>query len=511
MFARPKEVLKAREGTLAATPFPLLLVSLLTEERTCTLEVRLRNLEKRIVFEDGAPVACQSNLLHETLGRYLVERGKLTEPQFQQVLAESAASGKQLGSLLVEKQLISAFDLYKQLQANLAHKILDCFRWQDAKWRLLDFEPPSSPIRMNSLQLVFTGTANFLPFETVATHLVFVDEQRFALVPDAEHPLEDLKLSTKDARFVQVLKDRPVFADLQAKTGLDTEVAMRRLFALCVLGMADLAEAVDARPPPSPKVVPAPAPAPAPARAEPQGLSYLDDDEPAKNALATEFLAHRGKDPFDLLGVPVDVQAPALKKAFLSKCAALPPARFRSADLREKAENLLAAYARAFGALAEYESYLLCRKRRETANEAKRGANRPTAAEQFRIRTDLLDAASQFEEGKRRLETGLFKAAVEYFEYACDIEPRGRHRAYLAWARYQLNPNTAGRQSLADLVDACAAEPECEAAWAFRAQLSRALGDAAGAEEAYRRAFKLNPNERSYADAVRDLSRAGKR
>ena len=78
--ATPLEELgRAREGTLAESPFPVLLQALFTAERTATVELRQRQLVKRIALEDGLPVDCESNLMHETPGRYLVERGRLDE------------------------------------------------------------------------------------------------------------------------------------------------------------------------------------------------------------------------------------------------------------------------------------------------------------------------------------------------------------------------------------------------------------------------------------------------
>ncbi|MGZ3458685.1 MAG: DUF4388 domain-containing protein, partial [Archangium sp.] len=120
MFTTPAQVLRQREGALAETPFPLLLHALAIEERTCTLELKVRQREKRITFEDGAPVACSSNLLHETLGKFLVEKGKLTEADYQKALAESVQTEVPIGGLLVQKGLLSPFDLYKQMQANMA-------------------------------------------------------------------------------------------------------------------------------------------------------------------------------------------------------------------------------------------------------------------------------------------------------------------------------------------------------------------------------------------------------
>ncbi len=496
-------MLKAREGALAQTPFPLLLHAMLVEERSGTLELKLRNVEKRIAFEDGTPVGCSSNLLHETLGKYLVTRGKLTEVQYQTLLGESAATSRQLGSLLVEKQLVSAFELFKHLQTNLAHKVLDVFRWQDAKWRFTPTLEDLTPIRLAVPQLIFTGCAQ-LPPETLAAHFDLPPATRLALVPG--DGTKGLKLAPKDARLVQVLKARPTLGELLATPGLDREAARRRLFALAVLQAVDTAEAVDALPPQEAPLLEAEVVVEA---AAPQGLPFLDEDDAARNLLADAFLSHRQKDPYDLLGVPVSVQAPALQRAYLARAEALSPVRFATPDLKQKAESVAMAYARAYAGLADGEQNLLHRKRRETLEENRKNPPRANAAAaQFRIRTDLLDASSQFDEGRKRLAAGAYKSAVEHFEYACDIEPTPRIRAYLAWARYQLDPQAAATRSLQELAEACAAGPACEEAWAFRADLALAFSRHEEAEDAYRKAFKLNPQQRRYADGVRDATRA---
>jgi tetratricopeptide (TPR) repeat protein len=494
-------VLRAKSGSLAQTPLPLLLHALLTEERSATLELKLRNLEKRVHFDVGVPVGCDSNLLHESLGRRLVDKGKLDEAQLHTLLSDSAATGKPLQALLVERQLVSGFELIKLLQANLGHTLLDTFRWADAQWRLVDLEEVDTPIRMNTAQLVFTG-ATQLPMEIITAHFPLEDSQELALLTN---PQEELKLSAKDTRLVQTLKRRANVGALCALPGLSREDVLRRLYALCVLELVDLASVVDARPKTA-EVVEAPAPM-APVAAA--GIPYADEDEATMQKLANEFLSFRGKDPFDLLGVKVDTASGPVQRAFLTKCEAISPTRFRGADAKGKAEILLMVYARAFGSLSDPEQHSFHKKRRETlaANQKKGGPNPNAAAEHFKIRTELLDAKSQFDEGKKRLEAGQHKSAVEHFEYAADIEPRGRTLAYLALARFRLAPDFAAEKSLALLADACTREPACEEAWAFRADLALSLSRHEEAEDAYRKAMKLNPGQKRYAQALRSLGK----
>ncbi len=497
-------MLRAKSGSLAQTPLPLLLHALLVEERSATLELKRRNLEKRVHVDAGVPVGCESNLLHESLGKYLVAKGKLTEAQHHALLGDSAATGKPLQSLLLDRQLVSGFELIKLMQANLGHTLLDAFRWADAQWRILALEEVETPIRMNTARLVFTGAAQLAP-EMLAAHFALPDSQPLALIT---HPGEELKLSAKDTRLVQALKKRPTLAVLTALPGLTPDETRRRLYALCVLDFVDLAEVVDARPKQAAPIPEVAAPGPAPAL---PGVPYADDDLPTMNLLANEFLSFRGRDAFDLLGVKTDTPSGPLQRAFLQKCEALAPVRFRGADARGKAEVLLMVYARAFGALSDPEQHALHQKRREHHEANKRaGATRPkAAAEHFKIRTELLDAKSQFDEGRRRLDAGQVKSAVEHFEYAVDIEPGGRTLAWLALARFRLDPDYAAEKSLALLAEACAREPECEEAWAFRADLALSLSRKAEAEDAYRRANKLNPGQRRYAVALRSLAPRG--
>ncbi|WP_223642469.1 DUF4388 domain-containing protein [Corallococcus sp. EGB] len=516
MFPPPSQVLRQREGLLADTPFPLLLHALMVEERTCTLELKVRQREKRITFEDGAPVACQSNLLHETLGKYLVEKGRLSEADYQKSLAESVSSGMQLGGLLVQKGLISPFDLYKQLQANLAHKLLDCFRWTDAKYRLIaDVETPDATVRANSAQLILTGVSTQLPFDTVATHFTFTDDRRFGQMPGVESAP---KLSSKDARLFQALRQRPNFNELLERTGFDMDSVLRRLYALCLLGVAGFVEDVDARaeelarkapaaPIPAPAPVPVSTPVPVPSQT-PSGTPFSDEDEAARNALVGAFLNHRSLDPFALLDVPEDVQPVALRKAFLAAADRFSPLRFQTAELKEKAEGLLAAYARAYGSLSEPEQNAIWKKRRQAHREKARNATgRPSTAEQFRIRTDLLDATSQFDEGKRRLEARNFAGAFEYFEYACDIDPKPLYQAHRAWARYLMRPEAHGRLVLQELQELTRQEPGLEEGWAFLGDVARGEGQWALADEALRKAFKLNPQQRRYVALIQEIAR----
>jgi curved DNA-binding protein CbpA len=506
----PLDLQKTREGNLTEAPFPVLLDAIHRAGLSCALELSLRQLRKRILFEEGAPVACESNLLHETLGKRLVELGKLTEAQYQTALGDSIKGGEPIEELLVHSGLVTPYELYRQLQASLAQKILDCFRWTEATWKLsLDAEPAKSPLRMNAAKLVFTGIVTQLPFEIVSSQLELSDTQRYAAVATPPETAQSLKLAAKDQRFLQVLKSGLTFAELTAKTQLEVEPALRRLFALLVLGLVDRTGAqTTAAQPANAQAAPEPAAPSAPEK--PAGVPFADDDPKVRDQLIAAFLEHRTREPFALLGVKPDVTAIALRQRFLELADTFSPVRFSSSELKEKAEQLLVAHARAFAMLADPEQKNLAIERRRVAEEKLR-APRPSTVEQFKIRTDLLDAETQYAEGRKRLKEGNPRGALEYFEYACDIDPKPRHRAWRAWARYRTDPARHARLAIQELNALMNEEGVTDEVFALAGQIHQQTGAHAEAESCFRRAYKLNPSERAYAEGIQAAMKAAKR
>jgi tetratricopeptide (TPR) repeat protein len=135
---------------------------------------------------------------------------------------------------------------------------------------------------------------------------------------------------------------------------------------------------------------------------------------------------------------------------------------------------------------------------------------RPSTEEQFRIKTDLLDAASQLAEGKRRLAAGNARGALEYFQYAADIEPKATHRAHVAWARYLVDPERHGRLALGELEELARKEPTAADAHRFAADILKAMRRWVEAEEAYKRAYRLDPSDKRSQEGAIEMMRARK-
>src|SRR6185295_312423 len=206
---------------------------------TLVLEVRRRQVWKRILFEHGVPVDCRSNLTHETLGRYMVLEGKLSEEDFTACLSRSAANGVPLGEILLAHGLVTATDLFKILQQNLAKKLLDLFTWSEGEFRWLD-EPPASEssLKVKVPQLILTGLTRFAPQEEVDMAVGPLVGKKIALHPTPPVPLEELRLSPRQSQLADALRPGRRMGELAELTGLPVDEIARLLYAFCTLGVA---------------------------------------------------------------------------------------------------------------------------------------------------------------------------------------------------------------------------------------------------------------------------------
>jgi hypothetical protein len=73
------------QGRLEEIPLPRLLLDLHRARFEGSLELRRDRLEKTFLFQEGVPVFAESNLASETLGVQLMDSGRITREQHQQV------------------------------------------------------------------------------------------------------------------------------------------------------------------------------------------------------------------------------------------------------------------------------------------------------------------------------------------------------------------------------------------------------------------------------------------
>lgn len=532
-----ERLLRSSEGRIEETPFAVLLLAHAVHSHTAVIELRRPPVSKKIVLEAGVPVDCRSNLAHETLGRFMVTAGRLSEEEFHSALSQTAAQSVPLGEVLIERGLIGGEELYRLLQQNLAKKLLDLFTWRQGEFRITG-EPamPESPLKVRVPQLIATGIIRFAPQEEVDAAIAPLVGKHLTLSPDPFFAASELKLTAAQQKLSDALRTPRQLHELVAAAGLPLDEIARLLYALSLLGSV---VALDRPPvtrtgsvpilsggPPSP--APAAAPklsvAPAPELATRQvPIVKLPPPPPApvpavtgaseqrRNELMQIYLSHRRLDPFDLLGLPEDAAAPLIEARFLEFAERSAPWSFAGTDLEEKARELFSTGARAYAQLVDAESRGTLLFRRRTLREERERRPDP---DRFKIKTDLLDPEAQFRKALAHLEAGRSKEAIQLLEFAADCDPgNGLYRAELAYARFHNAPGAPSivRQAANELKEALRVDPRCGLAALYLGEVAGALGELDEAESALRQAIRLMAPDRRPIEALKALQGRRKR
>lgn len=493
-------------GSLAQVPFALLLQAFAVHGKTLLLEVDRRQVSKKIVLEGGVPVDCRSNLVHETLGRYMVTQGKLSELDFTTCLGRSTARGIPLGEELVAQKLVEPFELFKILQQNLAHKLFDLFTWREGEFRVHPEVPRlDSSLKIRVPQLIFTGITRFAAQSEVDAGVVPLVGRRLMLQPQPPWALAEIRLPAHQGKLVAALDRGLRIDELAAATELPYEEITRLLYALATLGLVTTADRLPDRKTgafPIPAANPAPtatAPIPLPVRPLEAASGEI---EALRNEISSRYLAYRRQDSFDLLEVADDATPEQIERRFLAFAERSAPWRFAGQpDLQEKARDLFLAGARAYGELTERESRETLLFRRRTLREEK-----ARAKPDFTIKTDLLDPEAQFRKAQAAREAGKLREAIQLYEFASDCDPQNSlYRAELAWARFSHSPATAARQAAAELGEALRIDPRCGIALYYLGEVEAELGNLQAAEVHLQKAIKLLAPDRRPIEALKAL------
>ena len=486
-----REISKLKEGDLFKIPFPFILFSHFIEERTLILEVTKGRIQKNVLIEFGIPVDCQSNLAHETFGRFLSQMGKFSEEDANRFFSESIANGKPLGEYLVEKGIINHSELYRFLQQNLAKKLLDLFLIKEGHFKLSfsNFDNKSS-LKVNVPQLIFTGITKFATIEEVNKFLAPLIGKVLAKSVEPFFEENEIKLSHNALRVLKSLEKPKRLDEIVAETSIPYEDFSRILYAFSLLGIVVPEERNKGKT----KKAEAIKEEPKKEMISKQALN-LDDVQKIKEELHKDYLSFRGKDAFDLLSLQETATILQIKEAFLDFSSKYNPDRFCSkevSDLKEKATELFLAGAKAYATLSDGE--LKEKLKRERIEKRQKAFTAPSPSQKD-LYKELLDAKTQFKTAKALRHQGKHKEALNYFEYALELDPQNsEYGAELALQRF-LHSELFADKSLKELADILRREQTCFAAWINSAFILAQRNNIEAAKKNLLTAEKLNPKD----------------
>jgi hypothetical protein len=531
-----QSILDARRGELREIPYRHLLLALAMDGRGAVLRLTRNQLQKEVIFDDGAAVDCHSNIATESLGRFLVSTGKISEHDAHDALNASASRGVPLEDILTEKRLIAPSELYRILQQNLGRKLLEPFSWTSGTWEI-SFDAPqlTSSLRVRIPQLIVTGVAKVEPQENADAAVAVAEGRRLVPGTDPLINADELRLGAEQQKVLDAARNGTLFAEYRTAAGAGADDANRTLCALMLLGVVATADPaapftrrapvvepsaqliaptpVDELPPlMAPSFAPTPqqrppvvmppffdapkASAPAPADFTPQVAMITA--APSEEVIAT-YLAFRRKDAFELLDIPETAGGVDISRAFVRMADRFLPTRFeeRTPDgLRDKAQEIFLAAARAYAELADpSRRQALINERavkRENAAAAKEALDSTAARkQQTGYKRTIIDPEALWKEGRQLMASGKLREALSNFEIAAECDAQnGTYAAEVAYCRFQLMISPAST-ALKALKNAIRIDPRSGIAYLYAGKVMQTMGNELEGQGYLDRAAKL--------------------
>src|SRR5947208_11111849 len=130
-------------------------------QKTGTLIVTKKAVEKKVFFKRGRVISSASNDPREYLGQFLMSHGYMTEPELMKAMQVQSESSIFLGKILVMIDVIDEESLQRLMRRKAEEAIYDIFLWREGEFNFIDDELPTMemiPLQVDVTGLIMEGT-----------------------------------------------------------------------------------------------------------------------------------------------------------------------------------------------------------------------------------------------------------------------------------------------------------------------------------------------------------------
>jgi len=136
----------AREGILSSATFPALVYSILSRDDTGVLTLTADSSEKSVYVQGGSPIFATSSDRDDRLGQVLFKSGTVSLEALMESVEVSLATGKRLGTVLVERGHIEPHGLVEGVRAQVRNIITSLFLWTRGRYRYVPGTLPTDEV-----------------------------------------------------------------------------------------------------------------------------------------------------------------------------------------------------------------------------------------------------------------------------------------------------------------------------------------------------------------------------
>jgi len=219
------------EGDLSAISLPDLFSFVSMIQGTGKLILRQIHLEKTVYWNEGEIVFASSNSPDETLGKFLLHHGKISQEQYEESKRRLQA-GMRHGKLLVQMGFLSPKDLWWGVKAQVMEILYGLFGWKSGSFHfyesLVDFQEKIT-LSLSTTSLIMEGIRRMDEGERIKSKIKGPD-MIFAKVPGAAPKIEELEdVSEEEMQIWDHIDGRRSIREIGGMSDL-TEFEVSRIF-----------------------------------------------------------------------------------------------------------------------------------------------------------------------------------------------------------------------------------------------------------------------------------------
>jgi hypothetical protein len=252
-------------------------------QKTGTLCVRNKGVEKKIFFRNGRVISSASNDPREYLGQFLMSHGYITEPELMKAMEVQAQSRILLGKILVMINVITEEDLQRLMRLKAEEEIYDIFLWNEGDFQFADDELPQMemiPLQVDVTGLIMEGTRRVDEWNRIHT---LVGHE--ALIPSIVKELPPEELEDDPQRMVvNAIDGRRSLAELVLESRSSSFNVASTIYHLTREGYVKLTD---------PTIVEAPVPK---AAEEPAPFDDFNEDDEILSLISRAQQSLRGRE-----------------------------------------------------------------------------------------------------------------------------------------------------------------------------------------------------------------------
>lgn len=492
---QPQEPAKAAEeyefpkdGSLLEHAPGMLLNRAVEEKLTGKLAFKKDTVVKSAFFKEGKLTFASSNVAAESIAGRLVEQGKITEDQHHDVNTLAESSGG-VEAALMQLGLVQPAEIMDLIKETAQGVLVDVFEWRSGRFEFKEGEKPppaAPPMSFSVIDLIKKG-AELLDGERIKAFLGDRFQQKAMKNHTAMEHIDKLGLKPAEFRLTRMVNGLATGEEIVAEwSGGDAEKETRALQVLYILTQTKMVEL-----------------------AAPQRKIEIDSDaverEQEEIQEKVEQLKHlieglKGKNYFEVLGVDRNAPLDECKKAFLKLARTYHPDKLPENapdELREAQQRLFGIYSEANDTLTDE------RKRDEYIAEL----NAKDQVGDVEVNA-VLEAEMAFQDGEIHLKKKDYKAALECFQKAYDLnDEEGEHLILLGWITYLDSGGKKVKEAQNLIKRGLKMRKDVDRGWMFLGHIEKKTGDLDKAEKYYLKTLQLNPNNAEAASEARLLQK----